>query len=433
MTAQDLQPGGKAAAYRQSVLGLGVTATMMTQLGNPSQTAAAVPYNQITVMNQPLGNDNNLFVVERDGVRVAMPVQVAGAPSFTDNVIPTKYIPVITANGVALDPNTANSNAVFSVGQQVTFSYSWSPNLPPSVQTCNSTWALGGNFVSASNQPPTGSPIYTNDPTLLTNQTVSAWWTSGGTNSTGTVYTVTLTNILTFANGNPPQTNMAQGRFAMLRPTLTNYAARSPGIGVFLVTNAIKMFTNGIWQTNIVSVPFLLCRPAALFGTWISSQKFDGVAGVTQLISGKETNASFSEIISGTNLDGSEFYSNRNYGAMLPVLAGIAVGPPMTSNNLAALIDDPGIPCVGSTGVNLNFTDYVRFKPNAGNPDNNLFVTLGTVSWHVYGSANTNSSNPTNYTIIGTTSTSIDPTPSSSDGFPIWKNITTNSQWWLIR
>ena len=90
------------------------------------------------------------------------------------------------------------------------------------------------------------------------------------------------------------------------------------------------------------------------------------------------------------------------------------------------MTDTPQIPCNGNTALHLDFTDYIRFKPDAGNSNNNIFVTLATTKWHIYAAANTNSASPTNYVIIGTPDANIDFNVRPSTAFPIWSNVLTN-------
>jgi hypothetical protein len=79
-SAYVLRTGGKAASHRQAVFQLNVTAQNV--IGWPYPIGVDVPYNKITVMNKPLGKDNNLSVSEPNGVEVPVPVDV---PVRSDN------------------------------------------------------------------------------------------------------------------------------------------------------------------------------------------------------------------------------------------------------------------------------------------------------------------------------------------------------------
>jgi hypothetical protein len=186
----------------------------------------------------------------------------------------------------------------------------------------------------------------------------------------------------------------------MHRPQINRSAVQQPGI----------VITNGLLQTY----------PAFAFLAYIHSA-FDGVAGTTQLIDGYSTNS-----IVGTNtantwaLDNYVFYPIKTNGlSQIPVIAGAdgnAAGP----NNLAAVGDDPKITCVGATVMHYDLMDYVRFCPGAPNP--NIFVTLGTIKWHVYGTAMPETSG---YVLSGP-SASADPSVGDSMAFPVWTNTVFN-------
>ena len=121
-------------------------------------------------------------------------------------------------------------------------------------------------------------------------------------------------------------------------------------------------------------------------------------------------------------------YFNQNFSNLPALIPVVANAPPGESNNIVRMIDCPRIPCQGETALHLDFTDYIRFKPDAGNPDSNIFVTLATVNWYVHGTANTNSSSPSNYVLTGITNTTggIDNNFTFSTNFPMWVNVITN-------
>lgn len=100
VTSCTLRTGGKAASGLTGLFGLFVTATNMTQLGNPNYPlgiGVPVPYNHITVMGQTLGADGNHWVIEPDGISVPVPVVVPGSVSFYYSILPAKYKAFFTA------------------------------------------------------------------------------------------------------------------------------------------------------------------------------------------------------------------------------------------------------------------------------------------------------------------------------------------------
>ena len=211
-----LQTGGKATSHRQSVFQLRVTAQNMGNLATPWPAGVWAPYNQITVMGQPLGNDYNYFVTEPDGIQVPVPVDVPCSPSFTFNITPTKYQASICANGTQLDPlKPQPAGQAFCVGQQVHFALS---NTAPYVLAM-AHWNLAGKYYNAKNYPnPNGSPHYFVNSNLLYNMAppgvelgTSCWYVNG------TNETVSVTVTYSFTNGQTA-TFPVSGLFNIYRP-----------------------------------------------------------------------------------------------------------------------------------------------------------------------------------------------------------------------
>ena len=432
-----MQTGGPPGSTNLNLFVISTTATNMPIIEAPPPDWDQVngpptpiwPTNIMIGSLGYLGADGKLYVVLPDNTQVDITPTVPGLPYITfgetngNPVSATKYIPVISANGIALDPNIANPNAAFSVGQQLTFTWNWSQSAPPGIQGSTTTWGFNGDFVNSYHQPAIGSPIYTNDPSFLTNQNVSAWWTSGGRTGTGIVYTASLTNILIFTNGSPPMTNTGQGRFTMYRPDIyyysnVFYSTSETDIGALVFTNTrfrIDGTNVTISRTNIT----LGTIPDPEFTAYIHSA-FDGCDGITQLLKGYITNSSGGVQTSNTyEADNDEFYlSMRARSGFTNVYAG---GQGTSSNNLASFEDVPAINCNGNTAIHLDFVDYIRFRPNAG--ISNLFVTLGIVNWHVYATAGLSNGI---YVLTATPDAHIDATFTDSQIFPQFTNTARN-------
>jgi hypothetical protein len=126
-----------------------------------------------------------------DGVTTLLspraPSLVFCSTASTDN---GKYTPIISANGIPLDPNTVNPGAAFCVGQYVTFSNSFPQALPADVVILSNNWSFSGRFLNASNlmDPSKNFPYcswdYFVSSNLLKNAATTAWWKSGGDGST---------------------------------------------------------------------------------------------------------------------------------------------------------------------------------------------------------------------------------------------------------
>jgi hypothetical protein len=90
-------------------------------------------------------------------------------------------------------------------------------------------WSFGGSFVNESNQAcATCSINWTNDPSLLTNETTVAYWVSGGRTLPGATYQAELKLGLFFTNGQIAKLE-ERGLFAMLRP-LPDFTARTQAV-----------------------------------------------------------------------------------------------------------------------------------------------------------------------------------------------------------
>jgi hypothetical protein len=100
---------------------------------------------------------------------------------------------------------------------------------------------------------------------------------------------------------------------------------------------------------------------------------------------------------------------------------------PLKNNPNASVVnlnDHPNIPCFGTTTRFDNyFKCYVVFRPDEGDPSENIYVTLGTLNWQ--GRATTVKSNG-----VWQSLSYYIPTPSApddSDAFRHWERIFYNS------
>ena len=139
-----------------------------------------VPYQDVSILGQTEDSNGSIWTSLFDGESVDVTPHAFNAAYYTMAPAPTNYVPIISVNGTQMDPDsTLPPDTVYSVGQQLTFTYAWSPSPPPGIQSSNITWSFHGGFVNASNQPPTGSPVYSINTNLLTNETALIWMLSG--------------------------------------------------------------------------------------------------------------------------------------------------------------------------------------------------------------------------------------------------------------
>jgi hypothetical protein len=383
--------GGKPGIERQSLFSLTGWAN---GLATPFREQD-IPKTEISIpgINTSLGADGRAYAVLADGSEDVNITPLASRLYYTFDIAPAKHKLKIIANATALEPDRATTNPRFCVGQRVTFGSAWDET-PPNIQVPLTTnkWEFGGTFVNESNQPcATCSLNWTNNPDLQTNETTSAWWTSGEHGFPGAVYLAQLNQGLTFSNGQTAKI-IVQGKFNMHRPGLVSYERHIPG-----ATN-----DNGVLKTF----------PSGGFYVWVQTA-FGGQAGATQLINGYLTNAVVSRNSGGTN--------ELDVHLFLPLsLTDVAAG---AGTNCVFVHDEPSIGCSGDTAMHVAFIDYVRFCPGSENP--NIFVTLGTASWHIYATAGVSNSvcvltsEPNGY---------IDPNITDSQAFPRWTNIWVNPQ-----
>jgi hypothetical protein len=285
------------------------------------------------------------------------------------------------------------TGANFCVGQDVSFQLQFT-GLPTYAIATNFKWTLDGTFVNT-NPPPQYSDgchdYYVENPAFLNLPSTWGWWVSGGQPAT---YRSSVTCDLIFTNGIPSQPVNTSGEFTMYRPQIYQSASQSPGI----------VLTNG----------GILTSPSFSFLAFIHSA-FNGQAGTTQILNGYSTNSAGvgDNTANIWELDIYPFYPIYKNG---PTTVSVIAGADASNNpnyNWAGLGDDPSIPCSGTTVIHKDFRDYVRFSPSGSG---NIFVTLGTLNWHVYATAELG----TNGYFLTSTNASADPTVSGSTDFPYW-------------
>jgi hypothetical protein len=323
-------------------------------------------------------------------------------PSFTDAPYPLK----ILANNIDLSTNTPE----FCVGQSLNFTTSWGGPPPGTANVQWVHWHLPGKFV---NEPvPSMGGYYDINQDLLIGWTTHCWYqnTPGGACSIGT--------RLQMSNGQ--EVNVAaSGSFTVYRPKISTFQDTPPS----WATNCDGWLQlgddNGHGDMN--------------FEVDVSS-KYPGKTDFTQLIYRVADNGSLFDI--GTDsqfwLDNHRFYIVRSDNPNDPHNVQSNVAFPLYFS------DNPGIPEVplASTEVYIydEFRDYVEFRPNAGNPNDNIYVTLGMVKaehdlgldpswgWHAY------STYTSGQWYIQSSDVTRPVRTDESDPFTEWSNIYNNNE-----
>jgi hypothetical protein len=335
-----LQTGGRGR--QSSLFQLSATATLILdkRAERPfyNVNSQAVPPQNITVLAHALYADTNLWMVLPDGTNLDVTPYIAGADFYTMNVTEQKYIPSITVNDLSLVAGTPE----FCAGQHLDLKLVFDP--PPGAVSQVSAWDLSGPPVNESwQQSASGSVNYRFNPNLLTNLTTSCWYVSGGA---GTASTDTW---LQFANGQCCFLDV-QGNFSIAKPAFSGFDNSSSLVG--FAWNSPVLQANMQWGVTVQSA-------------------YDGSVGVTQLIDGTNlccnTGGEFQLDQGSTNLLG------QTYCATNP------------ATQTARFLYARSLTASPAVNLTATFKDYLRFKP-AGNASN-IWVTLGTNSWSMDGSA----------------------------------------------
>lgn len=143
--------------------------------------------------------------------------------------------------------------------------------------------------------------------------------------------------------------------------------------------------------------------------------KYTGKAGYTQLMSGDQVSG-ISRETDGYELDNSEW--PRGKSTIYTQLSSPVEWDDQPFVSLA--------PSYLPTAMNLTFLTYLRFRPDNGTPDENIYVTLRLVTWGV--TATANYIEPTGWQ-IGLGSSPSGPEDTDSTDFPVWTEVLYN--WFL--
>jgi len=244
----------------------------------------------------------------------------------------------------------------------------WKPGVPAGISNQVVQWAFDGDYVNdhtnavPNGSPPSSSENYFLNTNLLSCITATNWWVSGASSWPGSQYAATVSEKLTFANGQKAELSRS-GLFAMHRPTLVNWTQ----IGQAIVTN----YTGIPDVTEAVGVGTAKGKDAMAFTTKVISA-YAGVAIFTQVYDDQSYPTAY-----GSNvLDGAEIYQHEG---LIPVSTNAA-----GARNTITFDDQPSEESdYFGTFVSLvvQFRDYVRFMPTNGAP--NIYITLGKVTWSV--------------------------------------------------
>ncbi len=414
LTRYKLRTGGKKGVGRKSLFVLTTSfpgqalATGHADLFYPETDYYPVTYpiaNEAIVLGDlgPLGSDGVLYKALPEGETYDVTPTVAGSRYYRYNQPgATPYIPVIKANDMPLDPEAPNVE--FCVGQKVTFKLAW-PSTPPGL-TSESGWdwyisAKRKNYQSPPNSA--GCVTYEDHADLWRVAQPYAWWISGGTKN------ARLDETLTFANGQTAKIS-ARGKFKMFRPKISlvpvgaapsffpNYHGAVPGI---------QLGGDGDQRDGNHAMAFEVSYDAA---------NYSGTGAIAQLLTA-DYSARPSLTFSDWRLDGS---------AAPYVEAPIDPFHYPAPQTNVPFDDEPQNyqPFIFSRiWVQASFQDYCMFRPDTGSPDQNIFVTLGIITWSCDGELSQIAIGEPGFPGIKVTKDQVvgPAGPVDSDQFPYWE------------
>jgi len=395
-TTLTLLTGGKGQSHEQRLFQITGTAFAITNLiGLPGYMVS--PTGVVMGALGPLRADGNLWVALQDNdtkditdrVPATLPLDYY---TFTASQI--KYTLEISANGNDLSATTPE----FCVGQKVNFQASFAPQLPGGV-AASPVWSYSAQYVNDHyTDDSSGCEIYQVAPYWVVQNPTRAWFYGSGreVNAYCGIY-------CTFSNGQTAFVT-ARGKFQLYQPSIVQ---GGPFLGAPEVSINADRLVLGNYDSLIHSMSF---------GPGIRSA-ISGSEGLTQLISGSYVGR-ITRSMDGYELDNGNW---APFGTTVTIdPTQITAGP----TNSVSFRDTPCVRLVGSqVAMDLAFKTYVRFRPDAGNPGDNIYVTLGVVTWGVTASA----SYRDGFWQVDAGSAASGPTYSANTGFPVWTKTFHNS------
>ncbi len=408
-----LYTGGKMGVGRQNLFCINAGADEYFQApeyGWWLTQSQSVDKVTLTVLGKHPGSDGNLWVVLPDNSEQDITVH-APKQHYNAWATATKYKLKIQVNSAAfLSPVGVVAGANYCVGQGLFFDAYWLPNTPPFADGV-SHWTLPGTFVNE--QPYSYCPAFYDEDASLLNSIYSV------DNTLGTFCwyvdkvqagTASVAMSLSFPNGQTAFVN-ASGQFNVYRPTYTSPVTTwsSAQIAVYPGSSADDAPLREYGHTIMGLQP--PTGNSMTFNVVVNSQ-FQGTAEFTQLMNGYATNTVSPISTSGTDeLDTSDPYP---YEGPAHTAGG---GPNYYAT--PAFEDSPWNACSVSPSVaQFTFTDYLRFRPDGD--DQNIFVTLGIITWGYYGKANEASGA---WSLDSSSSVTGPTGPADSISFPYWTQV----------
>ncbi|MEI8288891.1 MAG: hypothetical protein WCH99_05415 [Verrucomicrobiota bacterium] len=396
-----LQTGGKAIPGRQSLWCFtgGATKILDKQAQPPfglASTEEITNKTRITIGAMgKLGADGKRWVALPDGQDLNVTPEV-GEDFYTFSVSWQKYKLTILANDYPLAEDRVRPQAYYCVGQKIGFECVFSPSVPDLDYT-NPAWNYTADYINNHWTDANGCEEYNIAPVPAMSNPTAAWFYNKQTQDA----TANLGMYCKFNNGQSVYL-VRKGKFNVFTPS-TQFNPLWLGTPQVVIDSGRLSLGSVNLETGTV--------PDMSFQHYIKTE-YSGTAGYTQLISG-EYDDDFSVTCDGYELDNTEYPRGQS-----------TIAASQIYNVNVPFDDGPNISLATinhGTSMKLLFKTYLRFKPNVGNPSDNIFVTLSIVTWGVKGSATFN-----NGWSLDVGNTTSGPSDSAVNDFPIWSKVLHN-------
>jgi hypothetical protein len=408
-----LQTGGKATSHRQNLYCLAGTASeILDKLawGNSGITPpVAIPATAIKIDNKPLGSDGKQWRMYADNTTNDVTPRVKNNDFYTFNVTQQKYkLNIVVNETTPLQDDRVVPSAYYCVGQKLNFQAVFSPDVSGSLSNTSPTWNYTADYINSHYTSLYGNcEIYNIAAGPAMSNPTTAWFYNKQTQDVN----ANLGLYCKFNNGQSVYL-IRKGQFNVYRPSLK---------GLHTYDTPYVSICNG----DILTIGTNSGAGDICYRIYIDT-KYIGKGGITQLINGNyygyEGISPWSDTGGDYDLDNDLIY-NKSDGIISDIVNW--------TNNALQFEDKPAIGCYHNpSGMNLAFQDYIRFKPDAGNSDDNIYVTLGMITWSLSAEAtqvgDTWIQSPTN-------SVTNVQSPNNSNQFPYWEAIFYNSLYdWII-
>jgi hypothetical protein len=355
-----LQTGGKAVLKRSNLFSFQCDAQrILTPRWHPPESEfnmpnmEGIPASHIRLLGQTLGSDGYLYRVLPDNGEFDITPQ-ANAEFYVFGVVPQKHRLWILANTTVLAQDRVAPLSKFCVGQKLTFSPAFSPGIP-GLKRQSAQWGFTGQYVNTSMVNGAGCKQLWVDEKLLRQETTSAWWVTG---QFGYEHKGALVDMdLSFDNGQSARVT-GRGLFGMHRPTI----ATIPPPWYSDPRHASLHYD--LWtELRLDSQPLQVELRV--------TSRHSGYAKYVQLINA-DTSSDAPPYWRKTH--GEYWLDNTDpYGDLYTISPNEAAHVPFE--------DGPSFPGGSWISINESFKAYCQFRPNDGDPNQNIWITLGRVDW----------------------------------------------------